>query len=194
MAVAVALIGTTTIAGALTYGQLNRIQRRLLSGFAASEIAAQQGSTTSARPAQSTLRPLGATASNYFPTGTGECSQLLGSNVKVNQNCLNLTDPDLQGRAQAQNEMSIAQDPSRSTHLVASFNDYRRGDGQCGAAWSVDGGHQWNDSAVPMSFTRGGPFGGAARQCWQAGGDTSVAWDTKGNAYLSCQVFQRGRR
>src|SRR5207245_1964456 len=35
-------------------------------------------------------------------------------------------------------------------------------------------------------------FGSFARQYWQAGGDTSVAWDTRGNAYLSCQVFQRG--
>ena len=43
-----------------------------------------------------------------------------------------------------------------------------------------------------MGFTRGTAFGGAARQYWQAGGDTSVAWDTKGNAYLSCQVFKRG--
>ena len=25
------------------------------------------------------------------------------------------------------------------------------------------------------------------------GGDTSVAWDTKGNAYLSCQMFNRGQ-
>ena len=30
-----------------------------------------------------------------------------GNNVKVNQNCLNITDPDLQGRAQAQNETSV---------------------------------------------------------------------------------------
>src|SRR5207302_98795 len=29
-------------------------------------------------------------------------------------------------------------------------------------------------------------------QYWQAGGDTSVAWDSKGNAYLSCQLFNRG--
>jgi|SRR5947209_12264650 len=27
---------------------------------------------------------------------------------------------------------------------------------------------------------------------WEAGGDTSVAWDTKGNAYFDCQVFDRG--
>ena len=43
-----------------------------------------------------------------------------------------------------------------------------------------------------MGFTRGDRFGGVARQYWQAGGDTSVAWDTKGNAYLSCQMFIRG--
>ena len=43
-----------------------------------------------------------------------------------------------------------------------------------------------------MGFTRGDAFGGFARQYWQAGGDTSVAWDTKGNAYLSCQMFMRG--
>ena len=30
------------------------------------------------------------------------------------------------------------------------------------------------------------------RQYWQAGGDTSVAWDTRGNSYLSCQLFNRG--
>jgi hypothetical protein len=47
--------------------------------------------------------------------------------------------------------------------------------------------------AVPFGFTRGGPaFGGAARQYWTAGGDTSSAFDTRGNAYFSCQVFNRG--
>jgi hypothetical protein len=33
---------------------------------------------------------------------------------------------------------------------------------------------------------------GDLREYWEAGGDTSVAWDTRGNAYLSCQVFNRG--
>ena len=36
----------------------------------------------------------------------------LGSNVKVNHNCLNLTDSDLQGRGQAQNETWVAVDPN----------------------------------------------------------------------------------
>ena len=45
---------------------------------------------------------------------------------------------------------------------------------------------------VPMSFIDGDATWGTPRQYWQAGGDTSVAWDTKGNAYFSCQVFNRG--
>jgi len=120
------------------------------------------------------------------------CGAKRGSNVKVNQNCLNLSDSDLQGRSQAQNETSIAQDPNAPNHLVASFNDYRRGDGTCGAAWSVDGGETWQDSTVPNGFFRGAAYGGVARQYFQAGGDTAVAWDTKGNAYLQCQLFMRG--
>ena len=115
-----------------------------------------------------------------------------GANVRVNQNCLNLSDPDLQGRGQAQNETSIAQDPNDPATSSPSSNDYRRGDGNCYTYYSSDGGRSWQDSTPPMGFTRGTPFGGVARQYWQAGGDTSVAWDTKGNAYLSCQMFNRG--
>lgn len=139
-------------------------------------------------------------AVNYFPS-SDECQGNLGSNIKVNQNCLNISDPDLQGRAQAQNETSIAVDPNNPQHVLASFNDYRRGDGTCGVSYSLDGARTWNDSTVPNGFTRGNgrigpgqpPFGTFARQYWQASGDTSVAFDTKGNAYLSCQVFMRGQ-
>jgi hypothetical protein len=192
-ATVVVLAGTTSVAGALKYGRLNLIQRRIISGFVASELAAPgAGPTAAARPAAAALSPLAGSPRDYFPLATGDCAQTIGSNVKVNQNCLNLTDSDFQGRAQAQNETSIAQDPSQPTHLVASENDYRRGDGQCGASWSIDAGRDWTDSSVPMNFTRGTPTFGTPRQYWQAGGDTSVAWDTKGNAYLSCQTFNRG--
>ena len=109
--VLVALGATTTVAGALNYGRLNAIQRRIISGFVSSELSSQ-GATTSPRPAAASLLPAPAGAlANYVPLGTGQCSQTLGGNVKVNQNCLNLTDSDLQGRAQAKNETSIAQDP-----------------------------------------------------------------------------------
>lgn len=154
-------------------------QRRILSGFAEFEL---NSSNT-----QPDNQP-----SNYFPRGSDDCPLNQSSNIKINQNCLNLTDPDLQGRAQAQNETAIAQDPNDPNHMVATFNDYRRGDGNCYGAYSLDKGRTWNDTTIPMSFTRGATFG-AARQYWQAGGDTSVAWDTRGNAYFDCQVFQRGQ-
>src|SRR6266487_2390469 len=91
---------------------------------------------------------------NYFP-GKDECQPNLGSNIKVNQNCLNISDPTLQGRAQAQNETSIAVDPNNAQHVLASYNDYRRGDGTCGTSYSLDGAKTWNDSTVPNGFTRG---------------------------------------
>jgi hypothetical protein len=194
-----------TAQGVSSGGQLTTIQKRLLSGFAS--FALDAGSALSRRPdflAKAGLsHPLGQTAqalsgsdpgdpANYNPGGTGDCGFKTGPNVKVNQDCLNLSDSDLQGRGQAQNETSIAQDPNAPNHLVAAFNDYRRGDGNCGAAWSVNGGQTWNDSTVPTGFVRGAAFGGVAREYFQAAGDPSVAWDTKGNAYLSCQMFMRG--
>jgi hypothetical protein len=128
---------------------------------------------------------------NFIASGSSGCDEHQGDNVKVNQNCQNISDADLAGRGQAQNETAIAVDPNNPDHVVASQNDYRRGDGNCYGAYSLDGGHSWTDSTIPSSFTRGTPFG-AARQYWEAGGDTSVGWDTKGNAYFSCQLFDRG--
>src|SRR5437868_2906527 len=161
--------------------EMNDIQERLISGFAAIELG-KNGDANGARQ-----KP-----TSYFPRGSDSCPVNLSSNIKVNQNCLNLTDPDLQGRAQAENETSIAQDPNNPNHIIASYNDYRRGDGNCYGAYSLDKGRTWNDTTIPMSFTRGNAFNNAPRQYWQAGGDTSVAWDTKGNAYFDCQVFNRG--
>jgi hypothetical protein len=134
----------------------------------------------------------GAGPSNYFPSSEGGCPTNLNGNIKVNQACLNISDSNVQGRAQAQNETSIAQNPSDPDRILASFNDYRRGDGNCIGAYSLNGGKSWTDTLVPAGFTRGTAFG-AARQYWEAGGDTAVAWDSKGNAYFECMVFQRGK-
>jgi hypothetical protein len=144
-----------------------------------------------ATPSGFTASGLPGHPANYFPNGLGTCSTNIANNIKVNQNCLNVSDANLQGRSQANNETSIAQDPIHPNNLVASNNDYVRGDGTCGAAYSTTRGASWNNSTVPDVFTRGTPVG-KPRQYWQAGGDTSVAWDTKGNAYLSCQLFNRG--
>jgi len=160
---------------------LTPLQKRLLSGFADNTLDQQSSGHSSAKP------------KNYFPNhADDQCALKLGNNIKVNQNCLNLTDPSLQGRAQANNETAIAVNPNKTSDLVTGNNDYRRGDGNCYGAYTLDNANHWNDSTIPMSFTNGAKFGGVARQYWQAGGDTSVAWDTKGNAYFSCQVFMRG--
>ena len=178
---------TTPQAQATRLAALTPIQQRLVSGFARAAMEQRAGLAPNARaqqPAQSLQRSL--------LTG---CPVNRGSNVRVNQNCLNLTDPDLAGRGQAQNETAIAQDPEPAAHRRRPQNDYRRGDGNCYAyVLRRRRPHAGTDSTPPMGFTRGDRFGGVARQYWQAGGDTSVAWDTKGNAYLSCQMFNRGER
>jgi hypothetical protein len=187
LAAAAAAVGFGTsheTARAKGLAALSPVQQRLVSGFARQVLQARSGFAPQARPQ---ARP-----SQQRSTQITGCPVDRGSNLRVNQNCLNQADPDIQGRAQAQNETAVAQDPNDPSHLVASSNDYRRGDGNCYAYDSQDGGKSWDDSTAPMSFTRGTAFGGFARQYWQAGGDTSVAWDTKGNAYLSCQMFNRG--
>ncbi|TME24594.1 MAG: exo-alpha-sialidase, partial [Chloroflexi bacterium] len=160
--------------------EMNDIQGRLLSGFTTFELSPKDNGAGAGGAG---------TAISYSPRGSDACPTNQSSNIKVNQNCLNLTDPDLQGRGQAQNEESIAADPNQPNHLVASYNDYRRGDGTCGVSYSLDKGRTWNDATTPNNFTRNPTF---PREYWQAGGDTSVGWDTKGNAYLSCQLFKRG--
>ena len=162
--------------------RLTQSQKLHLSGFASFEAGIGV-------PAQA---PRPARSARMSNAGVSLCPRNFGPNVLVNQNCLNVTDADLQGRAQAQNETAIAQNPINPRQLVAGFNDYRRGDGTCGTAFSGNGGSSWTDSTMPNGFTRGTAFGGVPRQYWQAGGDPSVAWDTRGNAYYACQVFMRG--
>jgi len=55
---------------------------------------------------------------NYTPSGQNACAEKLGDNVKVNQNCQNVTDPALAGRGQAQNEETIAIKALADSELV----------------------------------------------------------------------------
>jgi hypothetical protein len=183
---------------AFAQSALTPVQKRHLSGFVSHELdqrsALRQAAVRAGAvgPVGSTPVAVGSSALSYFPADDASCNQTIGSNIKINQDCVNVSDSDLQGRAQAQNETAIAADPNHPDHLVAAFNDYRRGDANCGTAYSLDGGHHWNDRLAPAGFTRGTAFGTVARQYWEASGDPSVAWDTKGNAYLGCQTFMRG--
>jgi len=160
---------------------LSKLQKRHLSGYASFEA----GIGVSAKA------PAARVNGRMSNASVNLCPRNFGPNVLVNQNCLNVTDANLQGRAQAQNETTIAQNPNNPRQMVAGFNDYRRGDGTCGTAFSSNGGSSWTDSTMPNGFTRGTAFGNVARQYWQAGGDPSVAWDSRGNAYYACQVFMR---
>jgi len=178
-------------AGRLDTSKMDPRLRARISGVVSTAL------TADARSAQSN----GGRQDNFFPRDD-ECGIRRAGNIKVNQNCLNVSDVDLQGRGQAQNETAIAVDPNNERHVVAGYNDYRRGDGTCGASYSLDGGRTWNDATVPNGFTRGNAgniqsedglgFGNKPREYWQASGDPSVAWDSRGNAYYSCQVFNRG--
>jgi hypothetical protein len=190
----------------MNYAHLTKIQRRIVSEPLAIALGraprivvpnSNDGGGVDGSPftppASYGVPSAGASPLTYFPTSQSGCAASFGTNIKVNQNCLNISDSDLQGRGQANNEPSISIDPFNPRHLVASDNNYIRGDGTCGAYYSQDGGRRWSDSTVPNGFTRG-PSGppAFARQYWQAGGDTSVAWDTRGNSYISCQLFNRG--
>ena len=194
----------------MNYAHLNRIQKRIISETLASALGPQSSGSKAHitvpisddgsgpdgapfTPPKSYNSPSSGSGSgtlNYFPGSQGNCSANFGNNIKVNQNCLNLTDSNLQGRGQANNEPSISVDPFDSQRLVASDNNYIRGDGTCGSYFSQNGGRSWSNTTIPNGFTNN--TAAIPREYWQAGGDTSVAWDTRGNAYESCQLFNRG--
>jgi hypothetical protein len=192
LGVAVMFAGIGGSAGKVTQAQAGKLgiddeltdeQERILSGYASFTLGVS-GENNSAGDQQH--------PTTYFPRGSDACPNNISSNIKVNQNCLNLSDPDLQGRGQAQNETFIKADPNDPSHIIATYNDYRRGDGTCGASYSLDSGRNWNDATMPNNFVRGTRFGNRAREYFQASGDPSVDWDSKGNAYYSCQMFKRG--
>jgi hypothetical protein len=174
-------LGGLTRASAQPFGydKLTPTQKRHVSGLLATELGG------SARPAI-------AARQSFSPSSASGCGGRIGSNVRVSQNCLNVSDADLQGRGQAQNETWASANPANPRDIIASYNDYRRGDGTCGVSYSTNGGSSWTDATAPDGFVRGTAYGGTPRQYMQASGDTSVAWDTRGNAYLSCQEFKRG--
>ncbi|HEY7489018.1 MAG TPA: sialidase family protein [Streptosporangiaceae bacterium] len=167
------------------YDDLTAIQQRHASGMLAETLGAPAAQRRAAAPstAEKAEGKAGASAA---------CDGRRGDNVKVNQNCLNVADTDLNGRGQSQNETWVAVNPNNTRQIIATYNDYRRGDGTCGVSYSRDGGRSWADATTPNGFVRGTAFGGTAREYFQASGDTAVDWDTRGNAYLLCQQFKRG--
>jgi hypothetical protein len=110
--------------------------------------------------------------------------------------------------AAPQNEAAIAVDPTNSNRLVAGANDYvtrtwsctvsgtpcsALGDAYSGTYFSNDGGQTWCCTAtdpnhlgtlIPgVEHLTGGPY--------DAGGDPSVAWDSRGHVYYAGLGFNR---
>ena len=177
------LIGTLSVAPAAQarfgYEQLSVMQKRHASGALADALGPRPSVRSSAPSA-------------FKASPNAACDGRIGSNTRVNQNCQNVSDADLNGRGQAQNETWVAVNPRDTRQIVSSYNDYRRGDGTCGVSYSRNAGRDWADTTTPNGFVRGTAYNNTARQYFQAGGDTSVAWDSRGNLYLLCQQFKRG--
>ncbi len=165
------------------YNKLTPNQKRHVTGLLAVELGGAGGAG---------LRTAARANTAPSPVTQPGCAVNLGTDIKVNQNCLNLSDPALNGRGQAQNETWVAADPVNPLDIVAGYNDYRRGDSTCGVSYSTTGGRTWADATMPNGFVSGAAYGGTAREYMQASGDPSVEWDTRGNAYYACLQFKRG--
>jgi hypothetical protein len=187
LAMAALLLGTVQLslptgATAQPFGfdKLTPNQQRHVSGLLALELGGAG------------IRAAAPTRTSSNPVTQPGCDVNLGVDIKVNQNCLNLSDPALNGRGQAQNETWVAADPLNPRNIVAGYNDYRRGDGTCGVSYSTTGGQTWADATMPNGFVSGAAYGGTPREYMQGSGDPSVGWDTRGNTYYACQEFKRG--
>jgi hypothetical protein len=168
------------------------------SAYASTAPAAEPGGDNEGNGVAAGTRTAGAISSAdgaAYPGPNGTCEQRFGPDVRVDTACTNYADPSLSGRSMAQNETAIAVNPTNPRDLVGSSNDYSRGDGNCGSYYSTNGGGTWSGTTAPMLFVAGSSLTPAtpnARQYWQAGGDTEVAFNSEGTAFLQCQVFNRG--
>jgi hypothetical protein len=124
--------------------------------------------------------------------GSGGCPDVSATNVRADQECTNQSTAGYLGRGESQNETAVAVSPTNASNVLISQNDYREGDGHCGVDWSLDGGKHWGSQLAPAVFGRPILDNGGVRHYWTSGGDTSVAFDSTGEAYLMCQVFDRG--
>jgi hypothetical protein len=159
------------------------------SGVVAVDPDSAASAASAAGRAATADAPGGGSVPGPSVSGTSGCNDVDGGNVRVNQECTNQSEAAFLGRGQGQNETTIAVSPKNPRHLLAGQNDYRRGDGACGADWSFDGGRHWGSELAPLSFTA--PGFTQARHYWDASGDPSVAFDSSGEAYLFCLAFNR---
>jgi hypothetical protein len=187
--VSVGVLGAGSGASARTLDITKSRWANRISGYITQDLLATTQGLTHAVQAPASQSSAGVEPPTLNTYG---CSQRSGDNVRANQDCTNDTVPRYAGRGQAQNETSIAVNPTNPRNLLGGQNDYRRGDGSCGADYSLDGGEHWGNSLPPIGFSVPGvDNSGAIRHYWTSSGDPSVAFDSEGAAYYDCQVFDR---
>jgi hypothetical protein len=115
------------------------------------------------------------------------CTKRKNNNdTRVNQDCTY--------RRQAEEIIKV--NPTNAKNLIAGQNDSRIGFNHCGFDYSFDGGDTWGDG-IPPFFQRtnnppaghtvgGGPGTAGA---YQVASDPAVTFDSRGNAYYSCVLF-----
>ena len=157
------------------------IQERLLDGLADFELKPTGDAQSSGK------------LKNYTSSKNDGCGLKDANNVKVNQNCLNLTDTDLQGRGQAQNETSIADRPDNKQppgRQLQRLPPRRRQ--LLGVRTASTAARPGATRTAPMGFTRGDAVRRGPRSTGRPAATPRSPGTRKGNAYLSCQVFKRG--
>jgi hypothetical protein len=127
-----------------------------------------------------------AAASTRVPIRTGVTRQTLGCtntfpgafpNVKVNQDC--------SFRRQAEEQVAI--NPVNPNNLIAGQNDSIIGFNHCGIDFSFDRGRTWG-SYVPPFWQFIQPDGHTS----DAASDPAITFDSQGNAYFTCIIFNVG--
>src|SRR6266849_4247175 len=125
------------------YSKMTPLQKRMLSSIGVLELTGglqsraqppgegvSEESPTTGPASFSPVDSASSAGAGSFPNGSAGCNQGKGGggdgnggqqNAKVNPDCPNLTDANLQGRASAQNETAIAHDPNNPNHLVAFY-------------------------------------------------------------------------
>ena len=95
-------------------------------------------------------------------------------NTRVNQDC----------GLRRQAEETIQLNPNDESNIIAGQNDSRIGFNHCGYDWSFDGGKRWGDMVPPYwQFVL--LDGHTADAC----SDPTLAWDSRGNAYIGGVFF-----
>lgn len=159
--------------------QLGRIERRIpMLSPGVRLMALEAAQQSSSEPAVS--------PNAAAPTSLGCSNRTSSGDVRVNQDCT----------FQRQAEEEIAANPLNSQNLIAGQNDSSIGWNHCGFDYSLDGGLHWGSGIPPFYQRLNHPVKGhtiaggkGTGHTYDAASDPSVAFDSRGNAYFACILF-----